>query len=410
MVLSKPELRVGLLLAVAMFLSGVTAASTYPYSSVVAVEFLGMSGPLYSVVIAVSSIVGATLSGIFGYFSDRLRDRRLLALFSAFSGCVGYGLIYVFRNTTAFTVATCLITPAAMSLFSQNFAYARAYYQMSGSERADLAVSMLRSVFATAWIVVPPLAGYLAAVASPFDVYLLTAVAYVACGAVIVFMMRDRATAVPPPKASAQQAAEQRTAPIPVVFGLFGILLMTVAMRLVGTAMPLVIVAEMGGSVGDVGLYAGLAAACEVPFMILWAYLGLRIPRTIIIFANGLLLCLYLVVASGLTSVQALLWLQPLNGLAMAALLTTTISYTQDAIKGRVGLSSSLIDILGVAASLLGAVIFGVVSAIAQYRVAITISGAVAALGGLAVLLTEYGPAILRRPPDIPDPGNVDER
>jgi SET family sugar efflux transporter-like MFS transporter len=84
-----------------------------------------------------------------------------------------------------------------------------------------------------------------------------------------------------------------------------------------------------------------------------------------------------------------LLWLQPLNGLAMAALLTVTISYVQDSIKGRIGLSTSLIDILGILATLLAG-IFGLLAAGQDYPFILVLSAAIAVLGGLAVLLATW--------------------
>ena len=173
---------------------------------------------------------------------------------------------------------------------------------------------------------------------------------------------------------------------MPILAGLTGILIITVAMRLVSLAMPLTIVTRLGGSVGDVGIYAGIAAALEIPFMLMWGYLGRWLTREAIIIGNGLLLGVYILLVSQAQSVVEVFWLQAINGIAAAALLSVTISYMQDAIKGRVGLSTSLMDVVGICATLAGAALFGVLSAGGDYQRVLVAASGIAAMGGLVML------------------------
>ncbi|ODT79899.1 MAG: hypothetical protein ABS76_18280 [Pelagibacterium sp. SCN 64-44] len=387
----RPRMRVTALLGANMFFSGVTFASTAPYASIVGVETLGLSTAAFATLLSVSSIVGAFLSLGLGYLSDRLPDRRILVLAAALAGMIGHGLIYLFPSQAVFLLAMGVVMPLGLSMFSQSFAYTRVFYNRHNPARADFMVSALRTVFTVAWTVVPPLAGYVAARYSVFNVYLISALSYALCGAIFIVMMTDRATLVPnaPPAPVAPApagAAIRRRLPFPILSGVVGLTVIATAMRLAGVGMPLLIVTDLGGSLTDVGLYAGIAAGLELPFMLGWGYLLARLSKESILIFNGLLFALYLFLATGVRSVGDLLWLQGINGIATAALMSVNISYLQDAIKGRVGLSTSLMDVVSISATLLGAAAFGLLGAGGDYRLVIAGAAAIAGLGALVML------------------------
>ncbi len=82
------------------------------------------------------------------------------------------------------------------------------------------------------------------------------------------------------------------------------------------------------------------------------------------------------------------------NGLGTAALMSVNISYVQDAIKGRVGLSTSLMDVVAIAANLLGAGAFGLLASGGDYRLALMIAAAISVLGAAVMVggnLTRLG-------------------
>jgi SET family sugar efflux transporter-like MFS transporter len=380
------------MLGASVFFSGVTFAATMPYGAIVGIETLGMANEHYAALVSISSIVGALVTMLIGYASDRLPDRRVLVLIAAVAGATGMALIYFGRTQIAFIIAITVIWPFGFAMFSQNFAYIRVYYNERAPDRAQFMITVLRTVFAVAWVIVPPMAGYIAAHYSVFDVFLVSALAYLGCGLIFAAMMTDRTTRIaakPIPKREA--GAAKSLLPLPIMAGLAGILIITIAMRLVGLAMPLTIVTRLGGSVGHVGVYAGLAAAVEIPFMLMWGYLGRWLTREAIIIGNGLLLGVYILLVSQAQSVADVFWLQAINGVAASALLSVTISYMQDAIKGRVGLSTSLMDVVGIGATLAGAALFGLLSAGGDYQLVLVVASAIAISGGLVMLAGNLG-------------------
>ena len=386
------------MLGASVFFSGVTFAATMPYGAIVGIETLGMANEHYAAMVSISSIVGALVTMLIGYASDRLPDRRVLVLIAAVAGAVGMGLVYFGRTQIAFIIAITVIWPFGFAMFSQNFAYVRVYYNERAPDRAHFMITVLRTVFSVAWVIVPPLAGYIAAQYSVFDVFLVSALAYVACGLIFALMMTDKTTLIAAKPIAKREAGDVTSLlPVPVVAGLVGILIINVAMRLVGLAMPLTIVTRLGGTVGDVGIYAGIAAALEIPFMLMWGYLGRWLTREAIIIGNGLLLGVYILLVSQAQSVIEVFWLQAINGIAAAALLSVTISYMQDAIKGRVGLSTSLMDVVGISATLGGATVFGILSAGGNYQLVLLAASGIAIVGGLVMLAGNLGQ--LRRVP-----------
>lgn len=376
-----------LMLGTSMFLSGVTFATTLPYAAIVGIEQLGMSNATYAALVSAGATVGAVASVLIGYVSDRVPDRRILVLVSSLAGLIGYGLIYLFRNQMSFAIATVFIIPLAVAIFSQSFSFVRAYYGERTPGRADLMVSVMRTIFATAWVIVPPAAGIIAAATSVFDVYLATSLAYLAIGAIFIAMMRDPATRVAPPAPKAAAGPkEARKLDVGTLCGLLAILIVMIAMRLVQLAMPLMIVNDLGGSISDVGVYAGTAALMEIPFMLIWGYaVGRYFSKVAIIAFSAGLLGVYILLVLRAATVMDVLILQVVNGVAASALLSINISYVQDAIKGRIGLSSSLMDVIAILATLGGAALFGTLSVDANYRQVLWAAAASAILGGVVM-------------------------
>ena len=376
------------LLGTNMFVLGIIYAATLPYASLVGVETLGMSPALFATIMAVGSVLGTIVSVSFGFLSDKLRDRRGLVLITCLSGMIGHGLIFVWPTQWAFAISLAIIMPVGAVCFSQCFAYLRVYYAARAPQRADFMVTVMRTIFTLAWIVVPPAAGWLAAEYSIFNVYLVSALSYAAVGLIFVLLVLDKTTAVdaPPPRPKVNGSAwSSFSMSSGTIAGLVGLVIMTTALRILSFTVPLFIVSNLGGTVTDVGFYASITAATEAPFMMLWAFLATRLTKETLLAAAGLVVTVFLLGASAVTDLTTFYWLLVLNGLGTAALMSINISYVQDAIKGRVGLSTSLMDVVAISANLLGASAFGILTAGGEYRLTL-LAGAVVALIGASVM------------------------
>src|SRR5690606_18076385 len=133
------------------------------------------------------------------------------------------------------------------------------------------------------------------------------------------------------------------------------------------TTAPLDIVRNFGGTAAELGIYASLAALLEIPCMPAWGFAAQRFKKHWLIAAGAAVFALSLFLLDQARIVTDVYWLQGFNAVATAGLMSMPISYMQEAIRGRVGLSTSLLDVVAVASPLIAAGIFGLVTAGARY-------------------------------------------
>ena len=133
--------------------------------------------------------------------------------------------------------------------------------------------------------------------------------------------IRRRRSALPRAKAGEPAAplAKARIEPA-ILGGIIGVTLIFTAVSVRTVTIPLLITSTLKGSYADLGIFAGLAAALELPFMVAWGYALRWVSKHTIIICGALLYAVYLVLISRATSVTEVLWLQLLNGPATAAL------------------------------------------------------------------------------------------
>lgn len=377
------------LILTSLFFTGISFASTLPYRGIVAIEALGIDNSSYALLMTVGSVATAAASLALGYLSDRVGDRRLLVMFCALLGAVAHGLIYLFHTPLAYIVAYCVILPFGGALFSQSFSFSRAYYNQHRPDNAEFMMSVLRTIFAVAWVVVPPVAGWIASTFTVFDLYGVSAAAHVVCTLIFAFMLRDERTHIGTARGSTGQAVLEPAGRVEArtIIGIGGVTLINTAMVLNVTTIPLAILNNFGGTLADVGIVASLAAGLEVPCMLFWGLAAQRISKETILIFNAGLFGIYLLLLFSAGSVVDVLWLQGLNAIATAALLSITISYMQDAIKGRVGLSTSLLDVVTVVSALIASGIFAVWTNADSY-VLVFLAGSILSIAGAMVILS----------------------
>ena len=378
------------MVSASLFFTGITWASTLPYAAILAVDVLKIDNATYALLMTISSLVGAAASVMLGYLSDKVRDRRLIVIACACLGGLGFGLIYLLRSPLAYVIAYCVVMPFGFALFSQTFSYARTYYNLRAPQRAEFMNSVLRSIFTIAWVIVPPVAGWLAATYTPFDLYGVSAAAYLGCALIFGLMLADGSTQIginsKASDGSAPPAAASRIE-LPMLIGIAGVFLIKTAIGVHVTTAPLAITNDLGGTLADVGIYAALAAFLEIPCMLAWGLAAQRVPKWAIIVVAALLYGVYMLLLSRAGSVIELFWLQGLNAIATSALLSITISYMQDAIRGRVGLSTSLLDVVGVGSNMSAAGIFAIVTIGGAYLPIFLVSGSLSIAGALILVL-----------------------
>ncbi|WP_435256885.1 hypothetical protein ACSBLW_12160 [Thioclava sp. FR2] len=190
-------------------------------------------------------------------------------------------------------------------------------------------MSFLRAGFTLAWIIVPPFAGWLAA-----------------------------KIGTPPVAAQKDGTAERPNVSKSHKLGIAGIALALSALQLNMVSLPMLIVRDLSGSMAQVGLAASFAAAIEVPAMILWGYLALRMDKELILAIAAGFFAIYFGFAFTAETFLHILIAQGFAAIAISALLSINIAYLQEAIPGRIGLSTSLVDVTRVLSTWAAAAVF----------------------------------------------------
>lgn len=354
------------LLAANIFLSGAAFAAMTPYRAIVGVDSLGLSNAAFGIVMALTAVGSACASVALGWLSDKAADRRILIFLCAVMGVVAFGLIWAIQTPFVFVLAFCLLVPFGNALFSQSFSYSRAFYNHTHPDRAEFILSLLRSMFTLAWIVVPPLAGLIAARWSAYSVFAFSAVAHVGCTLVIglLWLQPNAKIGAPAPDPDKPAVALPRIRiAAPYKFGIVGVTCAMAAVQLNMVLLPLVILRDLNGSLAQVGINASIAAAIEVPAMIGWGYLAMRVRKDVILAVASAIFAVYFGLMLFVASFMQVVLLQAFAAVAIAALLSINISYLQEAIPCRVGLSTSLVDLSRVVSVWIAAAVFSLNSA-----------------------------------------------
>ncbi len=377
------------LLASSIFFTGMSAASIAPYRAITALDALGMHNSTYAFVITISSLATALASLLLGNLSDRIGDRRMLVIVSSVLGALAYGLIYLFPYKAIYIISFCLVLPFGGALFSQTFSFSRAYYDLNAPARSEFMTSVLRSIFSAAWVIVPPAAGFVAAKYSVFDVFGVAALAHLVCTLIFGLLLARSDAHVPPPaRAQGRELRFWRILPTSRLIGISGVTLLRIAIVLHLTVLPLAIVNDFRGTLKDVGFNAALAAGLEVPFMLGWGVLAARWPKERILVINGFIYGSYLILIVFARSMTDVYILQVPNAIATAALMSITISYMQETIKGRVGLSTALMDVVTVISALVAAATFALLSTKTSHLAVFMAAGGLSCAGAVILALS----------------------
>lgn len=368
---------------ITLFCLGFTYASTVPYHSLIGVNQLGMSAWHFSLFLLAMAITGMIGSFMLGHFSDEVENRKTLILVVLAFGAIGFGAFALLPSVWTFLICLLVFYPVSGSAYGQLFAVIRAETNALGSKQGAATNSVVRSVYAASWIVVPGLVGlFIATRKNVSDSFAVAAAAFVLCFVIYaLFGSSDKN------KNLAQSTA---WAGFKTALGLVGsrtILFRVLALALIATSysanailLPLFITHLPGGSTTDVGVLAGLVAGLEIPFMLIGGYFSRNIALWKVILAAGLVHVFYLVGLGFVTSLWQIYALAVLNAAGAAILLSQHLSYLQDMLPDRPGLGSSLQSISGLLYKATGALVF------ASSGTAIGFSGAAWFGAGLAVV------------------------
>lgn len=339
------------------YLSGTAVATFVPVMSLFLTDFVKANSVQVGVYFTTAAVVGIIVTQLFAKFSDKNTSRKFLVVLAAIFGmfvALIFVLIpnyYVIITAGVFCLSvSCVATP---QIFASGREYSILHYGNS-----VMFTTYMRSFFALAWVIAPPIA-YLVANSYGFQtLFIATAVIFAISSLIALFFMPDTKKLISDnilqnKKVDVLGASNSLSlSNDDKILGNKDVMLLFLAVTLLWTcnnlyliSMPIVVKNELQISESLPGFMMATAAFLEIPIMIFGGYLSKRIgikPLTLGCALSGVLFYTLLVCAP--TSVSLLLCIQIFNAIFIGILAGLGMIYFQDLLPKIPGQATTLFN------------------------------------------------------------------
>ncbi|WP_367482491.1 sugar efflux transporter [Snodgrassella alvi] len=380
---------------VAAFIIGIAGALQAPTLSRYLAEDVKVNPYQVGLFYSINAVAGIVVSFLLAQYSDNKGVRRNIILFCCLMG-IGNCITFAFSRQYFILVTVGIFFSAFTSAaMPQIFASAREYTDKTG-RNVVVFNGILRAQLSLAWVIGPPLS-FALAVNYGFTIMYLSAAAMFFVAMLIVFLC------FPVIKRPASVTKKQE--PKEKIFNNPNVILLFIASISMGTAnmmylidMPLYIDDILPGSPSLPGHLMGIAAAIEIPAMLIASML---VPR----FGNKNLICFAVICGIifyiGMVSTQnewMLIGLQFFNGLFIGIIASIGLIYFQDLLPKRTGVASTLFNNCISCSIILAGMLQGVISANFGHQSIYTISLAMVILSFILCLIIQPPPSAIKSP------------
>ena len=381
-----PVLRMAALL---MFLNGALVASFGPYTALIAVRALHLSNAALAGVLVVSTLLSVLASLWVGIRTDQKASRRNMALWAGALGAMGLALMSVAPSQPGFLLAHALLLPLSSTLFGQLFALARLAASRHAPDQREPAMGAIRAIFALPFVIVLPLWALAFKMGAPLlAIYPVSlALSLAMTGLTWAGWPQDKgASWDEQPSGLSLRAALRELAHPALTLRLLALGAISAMPAIYTTTLGLVLTQTGGRPASDPGLFFGLVAGAEVPFMLAVPLLARRLPRLVLIFWAAVLAALVLLALPVLAGGPFLWLLVPVLAAAHGVLLTLPISYLQDLLSNRPGTGAALLSLQFLIGNALAAAAFALGTALSGYGLALVMAAVLGVAGALVLL------------------------
>nr|WP_279028740.1 sugar efflux transporter [Snodgrassella alvi] len=383
---------------VAAFIIGIAGALQAPTLSRYLAEDVKVNPYQVGLFYSINAVAGIVVSFLLAQYSDNKGVRRNIILFCCLMG-IGNCITFAFSRQYFILVTVGIFFSAFTSAaMPQIFASAREYTDKTG-RNVVVFNGILRAQLSLAWVIGPPLS-FALAVNYGFTIMYLSAAAMFFVAMLIVFLC------FPVIKRPASITKKQE--PKEKIFNNPNVILLFIASISMGTAnmmylidMPLYIDDILPGSPSLPGHLMGIAAAIEIPAMLIASML---VPR----FGNKNLICFAVICGIifyiGMVSTQnewMLIGLQFFNGLFIGIIASIGLIYFQDLLPKRTGVASTLFNNCISSSIILAGMLQGVISANFGHQSIYTISLAMVILSFILCLIIQPPPSTIKSPSKV---------
>lgn len=383
---------------VAAFIIGIAGALQAPTLSRYLAEDVKVNPYQVGLFYSINAVAGIVVSFLLAQYSDNKGVRRNIILFCCLMG-IGNCITFAFSRQYFILVTVGIFFSAFTSAaMPQIFASAREYTDKTG-RNVVVFNGILRAQLSLAWVIGPPLS-FALAVNYGFTIMYLSAAAMFFVAMLIVFLC------FPVIKRPASVTKKQE--PKEKIFNNPNVILLFIASISMGTAnmmylidMPLYIDDILPGSPSLPGHLMGIAAAIEIPAMLIASML---VPR----FGNKNLICFAVICGIifyiGMVFTQnewMLIGLQFFNGLFIGIIASIGLIYFQDLLPKRTGVASTLFNNCISSSIILAGMLQGVISANFGHQSIYTISLAMVILSFILCLIIQPPPSAIKLPSKV---------
>jgi SET family sugar efflux transporter-like MFS transporter len=365
---------------------GLATALALPFMALFLSTEVGAGPVALGTFLLVTPLAALVASTLIGRLSDARAVRRPLLIIGATTGAAGYALFSVLRDYWILLAVSSTLVAVASSLLPQMFAYAKQVLERGGSTKAPLAISSLRTLISVAWVAGPPLAALLVAKTGYTGLFITTALVYTAVAALTLRLPEIIATPTTTTIDEPIKPANRN-----IVFAVLAFILIQGAVSLGVVALPLFVTDELHGTTGDAGLILGLCAALEIPLMIGFGVLAMRIDHRRLVGIGAIAALAYHSVMLMTTNVWQVAAAQALNAVVISAAMGVGISYFQTLAPDRPGYATTMFTNSATVAGMLSGPLLGAAQLL-SYRAAYGMSLTMSALGlGMLLLVRATG-------------------
>ena len=383
---------------VAAFIIGIAGALQAPTLSRYLAEDVKVNPYQVGLFYSINAVAGIVISFLLAQYSDNKGVRRNIILFCCLMG-IGNCITFAFSRQYFILVTVGIFFSAFTSAaMPQIFASAREYTDKTG-RNVVVFNGILRAQLSLAWVIGPPLS-FALAVNYGFTIMYLSAAAMFFVAMLIVFLCFPIIKR--PASVTKKQESKEK------IFNNPNVILLFIASISMGTAnmmylidMPLYIDDILPGSPSLPGHLMGIAAAIEIPAMLIASML---VPR----FGNKNLICFAVICGIifyiGMVSTQnewMLIGLQFFNGLFIGIIASIGLIYFQDLLPKRTGVASTLFNNCISCSIILAGMLQGVISANFGHQSIYTISLAMVILSFILCLIIQPPPSAIKSPSKV---------
>ncbi|WP_270167288.1 sugar efflux transporter [Paenibacillus sp. SYP-B4298] len=346
-------------LTLTMLMIGTAYALTYPYMSLFGVNELNMTPTKLGIFMSLSAVSGIILSSILARLSDRNVPRKIILIISLCSGGIGYAFLAFARDYGTVLVISIVFLGVSSASFPQLFAYARDHVSTVMHDKLAVSTNFLRMCFSGTWVFFPFVGALVIAAAGYRGLFIVASAFYLINALLVILQFHIQRVSITDHTEKSNLNQTKAGFSVPVLFSLCAFTLIETAGAMSIIALPLLITISLHGSDSDVGLLFGASAALEVPFMLLFGIIALKVKMRSLILLGAGINVVYYTFLSLVWEVWQVAPLQIISAGAVSILMGIGITYFQELMPGSTGTATTLFSNTSRVGSMVGGVATG---------------------------------------------------